>query len=96
LKPKLHVIAGPNGAGKTTFASRFLPAYTNSAEFVNADVIAARISPDDPEKAAIRAGREMLERIKALAKKRLDFSIETTLSGKSYLPWFQKVKSAGY
>ncbi len=49
VNPKLHLIAGPNGAGKTTFAGQFLPRYTQSREFVNADNIAQRISPANPE-----------------------------------------------
>lgn len=94
--PQLYIIAGPNGAGKTTFAGKFLPQFTASREFVNADEIAKRLSPANPEAAAIRAGREMLERIKTLAEKRLDFSIETTLSGKSYVPWLKSLWSKDY
>jgi predicted ABC-type ATPase len=66
-KPYLYIIAGPNGAGKTTFARRFLPHYAGCAEFVNADLIAGGLSPFAPEKAAIRAGRVMLEQIHFLA-----------------------------
>jgi predicted ABC-type ATPase len=95
VNPQLYIIAGPNGAGKTTFAKSYLPRYTNSREFVNADEIAQSISPGDPEAAAIRAGREMLTRIKSLAAERADFSIETTLSGKSYVPWLRELKAQG-
>lgn len=44
----------------------------------------------------MRAGREMLERIDTLASQKMDFAIETTLSGKSYIPWLKKLKSHGY
>lgn len=96
MKPQLYIIAGPNGAGKTTFANVYLPRFTKSREFVNADEIAAKLSPGNPEGAAIRAAREMLTRIKLLAADRADFSIETTLSGKTYLTWLRELKGNGY
>jgi predicted ABC-type ATPase len=75
-KPNLYIIAGPNGAGKTTFARKFLPDYAKCLEFVNVDLIANGISPFDPERAALRAGRIMLEQIHSLAERRLDFGFE--------------------
>jgi len=96
VKPQLYIIAGPNGAGKTTFAGKYLSQFTSSREFVNADDIARRLSPANPEAAAIRAGREMLERIDQLANQKVSFSIETTLSGRSYVPWLRKLKEQGY
>lgn len=39
------IIAGPNGAGKTTFAREFLPAEADCPVFINADLIAAGLSP---------------------------------------------------
>ena len=64
--PTVYVIAGPNGAGKTTFATKYLPAFVQCREFVNADLIAAGLSPFAPETQAIRAGRLLLTRIKEL------------------------------
>ena len=84
-RPNLYIIAGPNGAGKTTFARKFLPEYVECLEFVNADLIAGGLSPFAPEKAAIHAGRLMLEQIHSLVKRGLDFGFETTLSGKTYV-----------
>ena len=95
-KPNLYIIAGPNGAGKTTFARKFLPDYAKCLEFVNVDLIANGISPFDPERAALRAGRIMLEQIHSLAQRRLDFGFETTLSGKAYIKLLQKMKKGGY
>ena len=60
---KIVIIAGPNGAGKTTFAREFLPSDADCPLFINADLIAAGLSPFEPEAAAIRAGRLMLEEI---------------------------------
>jgi predicted ATPase len=63
---KVVIIAGPNGAGKTTFGREFLPAEAALPVFINADLIAAGISPFDPGAAAIRAGRMMLQRSTAM------------------------------
>jgi predicted ABC-type ATPase len=81
---KILIIAGPNGAGKTTFAREFLPNEANCPVFVNADLIAAGLSPFQPQAVAIRAGRIMLEQIYEHVKKRENFAFETTLSGRAY------------
>ena len=65
-------------------------------EFVNADLIAGGLSPFAPEKAAIHAGRIMLERIHSLAERGIDFGFETTLSGRTYIRLFQCLKKRGY
>ena len=45
----LYIVAGPNGSGKTTFVRRFLPYYADCINFVNADLIAAGLSPFLPD-----------------------------------------------
>jgi predicted ABC-type ATPase len=92
----LYVIAGPNGVGKTTFATKFLPKYANCKNFVNADLIASGMSPFSPEAATIRAGRLMLSEIKFFARRRVPFSFESTLSGRSYLRLVRQLKKQGY
>ena len=77
-KPRILIIAGPNGAGKTTFAKEFLPNETDCPIFVNADLIAAGISPFSPESAAFRAERIMLEEIHTHVRKKNSFAFETT------------------
>jgi predicted ABC-type ATPase len=94
--PTAYVIAGPNGAGKTTFASAFLPDSVYCREFVNADLIAAGLSPFAPEMQAMRAGRLLLTRIKELAEARSDFGFETTLAGRGYVNLFNGLKRSGY
>ena len=76
--PTVYVIAGPNGAGKTTFAEQYLSRYAKCDVFVNADLIAADLSPANPDSQALIAGRMMLERIDDLAQRRSTFSFETT------------------
>jgi predicted ABC-type ATPase len=83
-QPKIIIIAGPNGAGKTTFAREFLPNEAACPTFVNADLIAAGLSPFAPEQAAIQAGRLMLQAIAQHVAKRESFAFETTLSGRAY------------
>ncbi len=51
---KIVIIAGPNGVGKTTFAREFLPNEAHCPIFINADLIAAGISPFDPESVSLR------------------------------------------
>ncbi len=60
---RIVIIAGPNGTGKTTFAREFLPNEADCPNFVNADLIAAGLSPFAPDLAAFKAGRVMLEMI---------------------------------
>ena len=88
----VYIIAGPNGSGKTTFANKFLPYYAKCSNFVNADLIAKGLSPFVPRTAAIKAGRLVLEQIRSLADKNVDFAFETTLSGKSYLRFIAELK----
>lgn len=81
---KLYIIAGCNGAGKTTTSSyAILPEILECEEFVNADEIAKGLSPFNPEKAGIQAGRLMLQRIKSMIQSEQNFAFETTLSTKS-------------
>jgi len=84
--PIVYVIAGSNGAGKSTFATEFLPDFANCSEFLNADLIAARLSPCAPETQNVRAGRLLLIRIKELTAAKGTFGFETTLSGCGYVP----------
>ena len=95
-QPKIVIIAGPNGAGKTTFARAFLPQEAQCPRFINADLIAAGLSPFAPESAAFRAGRLMLEDIAACAARRESFAFETTLSGLGYLRHIRAWRVSGY
>jgi len=94
--PKIIIIGGPNGAGKTTFARTFLPEEAECPRFINADLIAAGLSPFAPELAAIKAGRLMLEEIAACVRRGDDFAFETTLSGLGYLRQIERWRAKGY
>jgi len=94
--PRVIIIAGPNGAGKTTFAREFLPNEAACPIFVNADLIAAGLSPFSPESASIQAGRLMLKEISRYASGLESFAFETTLSGRGYLRMIEQWQIAGY
>lgn len=93
---KIVIIAGPNGAGKTTFAREFLPNEGGCPLFVNADLIAAGMSPFLPDKAAFHAGRLMIEEITRHALYSNSFAFETTLSGKTYAHLIPQWQQIGY
>lgn len=95
-QPKIIIIAGPNGAGKTTFAREFLPQEAGCPIFVNADLIAAGLSPFAPERAALQAGRLTLAAIAQHVAKRESFAVETTLSGKAYATQIPVWRQLGY
>ena len=94
--PKIIIIAGPNGAGKTTFAREFLPNEADCLQFVNADLIAAGLSPFAPEAAALQAGRLMLTQIADHVAHRRSFAFETTLSGVAYARQIPQWRTLGY
>lgn len=94
--PRAIIIAGPNGAGKTTFAREFLPGEAQCPVFVNADLIAAGLSPFAPEVAAIKAGRIMLAEIDDHVAHGRSFALETTLSGRAYAAKILKWRARGY
>ncbi len=93
---QLYIISGSNGAGKTTASYTILPELLNCQEFVNADEIAKGLSPFQPERTSIQAGRLMLNRIKYLLSKGENFAFETTLATKSYVKFTEKAKALGY
>jgi predicted ABC-type ATPase len=95
-RPRCILIAGPNGAGKTTFAREYLARDAASIHFINADLIAAGLSPLAPERAALSAARLMLAEFDRLAAAREDFAFESTLSGRTYVTRLEHLKSAGY
>jgi len=96
MPKNLYIISGPNGAGKTTISYTVLPEILNCNEFVNADEIAKGLSPFNPNKLAIQAGKLMLKRIDDLLDEQKDFAIETTLSSKTFIKTITRAKKNGY
>ncbi|MBQ8223125.1 MAG: zeta toxin family protein [Bacteroidales bacterium] len=96
MNKNLYIISGCNGAGKTTASYTVFPEILKCKEFVNADEIAKGLSPFNLESVAIEAGRIMLLRIEDLLNRDETFSIETTLTTKSYINLVRKAQSKGY
>lgn len=92
---KLYIIAGCNGAGETTASYTILPEILDCKEFVNADEIAKGISPFQPDKAGIEAGRLMLKRISKLLASGESFAF-ATLSTRSYVQLINRAKQLDY
>lgn len=93
---KIIIIAGPNGAGKTTFARQFLPQEADCPVFINADLIAAGLSPFQPEAAAVRAGRLVLSEISSKVAQGESFAFESTLAGRGYARAIPRWRGTGY
>ena len=94
--PTCWIIAGPNGAGKTTFAMEYLPQVAQCSRFINADLIAAGLSPLAPERELLAASRLFLSEIEVAIAEREDFAFETTLAGRSYLKLVRRLRAAGW
>jgi predicted ABC-type ATPase len=94
--PTCWIVAGPNGAGKTTFALHYLPQVANCSRFINADLIAAGLSPLAPERELLAASRIFLHEINEAIEEGEDFAFETTLSGRGYLSLVQRLRGAGW
>ena len=93
---RILIVAGANGAGKTAFATEFLPNEGDCPIFINADLIAAGLSPFRPDLTALRAGRLMLSMIRDYVRRGESFAFETTLSGRSYARLIPNWREQGY
>ena len=94
--PTCWIIAGPNGAGKTTFALEYLPLVAQCSRFVNADLIAAGLSPLAPERELLAASRLFRREIDSCIQQRQDFAFETTLAGRSYLKLIHRLRAEAW
>lgn len=92
----IYAIAGANGSGKTTTAMQLLPNFLGVIEYVNADEIAAGLSPFNPESVAIQAGKLAISRLQTLTHAGVDFAFETTLSSRFYVRFLRSCKEKGY
>jgi len=94
--PTCWIIAGPNGAGKTTFALEYLPQVAHCLRFVNADLIAAGLSPLAPERELLAASRLFVGEIESCIEQDEDFAFETTLAGRGYLKLVRRLRAQGW
>jgi predicted ABC-type ATPase len=94
--PNVYIIGGANGSGKTTASMSLLPNFLECFEYVNADAIAAALSPFNQQSVAIWARRIMLERLQTLSNSGTDFAFETTLVARSFAAFLRSCKTKGY
>ena len=64
--------------------------------FLNADEIARGFSPLKPSAGAIRAARWLLTQVDEHLRRRETFALESTLSGRTYIRFFQRARQLGY
>ncbi len=68
----------------------------SNLSIINADIIAARLNPDNPDAVAIPASRIMLQNLKSLARQKRDFAFETTLAARTFAPFLKRCQAEGY
>lgn len=94
-RPQCILIAGPNGAGKSTTAMALAGDRHRVRRIMNPDVIAGGLS-GTPELSAVEACRIALRTQERYIAERLDFALETTLSGRRWDKVFNRLDNAHY
>jgi predicted ABC-type ATPase len=91
--PTCRIIASPNGAGKTTFALKYLPE-AGCQNFVNADLMAATMSPERERRSL---GGLFLTEVQRHIQTRHDFGFEMTSAGRrGYLRLIRRLIASGW
>ena len=88
------VIAGPNGSGKTSVIGQL--DYDGRENLLDPDAVARRIDPDNLQRAAITAAREVIQRTRRYLRDQVSFAVETTLSGGGVLETMQLARERGF
>jgi predicted ABC-type ATPase len=94
LPKQLWVLAGGNGAGKTTFHRLFLA--PRGIRLLNADLIAAKINPESPERAGYEAAHLISLLGEDLLNQGVSFCFETVFSHESKIDFVARAKALGY
>ncbi|MDR0952645.1 MAG: zeta toxin family protein [Elusimicrobiota bacterium] len=94
MQKTFYILAGANGTGKSTVARTLLK--EENLCFLNADDIAAKITPSNIESAKISAGKKVFEKLNELFIKKVSFAMESTLSGATHLKIIQRAKDLNY
>ncbi len=93
---RLDLVVGPNGSGKSTFVRLTLAPSRPGVPFVNADLIAQRRWPDEPEAHSYEAARVAAATRTALIDRRQPLIAETVFSHPSKLDLLRDATAAGY
>ncbi len=91
---QLWVLAGGNGAGKSTFYNQYLSKY--GIKFINADLIAKAINPENPEKFSYEAATLATDMREDMIKQGTSFCFETVFSHESKIDFIAMAKTHGY
>jgi predicted ABC-type ATPase len=91
---QLWVLAGGNGAGKTTFYNLYLAKY--GIKFVNADLIAKDIDPENTEGVSYHAATLAAKIREDLVSQGVSFCFETVFSHESKIDFIAQAKANGY
>jgi predicted ABC-type ATPase len=99
--PELVIVAGPNASGKSTLVRQ---ARAGNRDFdvrfpalnINPDEIARALAPTSPDQVAVASGRAALAQRELLSERGLDFSFETTLSGRTEVRSIKTARGRGY
>jgi predicted ABC-type ATPase len=92
----IFIFGGCNGAGKTTVGLPITQDLLGAIEFLNADLIAAKLAPAQPHKANYAASKILLAQLKEKLAQNLNISLESTLSSLTLAPILRECKSKGY
>ncbi len=92
--PTLTVVGGPNGSGKSSVICA--QEFEGLESLLNPDIVAKRINPEDPQRAAVAAAREVILKTREYLDNRQSFAIETTLSSGSTLATMGQAKALGF
>jgi len=90
---QLWVLAGGNGAGKSTFYNQYLSKY--GIKFINADLIAKTIDPDNPEKFSYEAATLATDMREDMIIQGTSFCFETVFSHESKIDFVAMAKAHG-
>jgi predicted ABC-type ATPase len=94
--PTFTVIAGANGCGKSTL-TRWAKAFFQQSAVLDPDAIAVELQAEsNTELSGIEAGKEVIRSAEAFLTGRISFSVETTLSGRTYLRMLARARELGY
>ncbi|MDE1162525.1 MAG: zeta toxin family protein [Acidobacteriaceae bacterium] len=94
--PTLTILAGSNGAGRSTLTSSAREAF-QGAPLLDPDAVARALRETLPNNDhSMEAGRRVLLRAEELIASRQSFTVETTLSGNTYLRMASRAKANGF
>jgi predicted ABC-type ATPase len=94
--PIFTVIAGANGCGKSTL-TRWAKAFFQQSAVLDPDAIAVELQAESNiELSDIEAGKEVIRSAEVFLTGRISFSVETTLSGGTYLRMLARARELGY